>query len=234
MPTAARQIAHLVPDSQAKPYMNLGLQDISAFSLAIPILLSIFRFNMIGEAYRPFIYLLWIGGANEILSNLLINRGYYNAVNSNIYSLVESLLLLWFFRNSGAFNRAKFMYPLLFIFFTATWLVDVIVFGYLINGKFIDHFNTYFSIITGLPIVLSSINVMNDVLTRERDIARNPSFLICVGLMIYFTYRTFIEACWLFYNQVYDIHSFINLLCNLIYAIAVLWMQRRQAFTLRY
>ncbi len=192
---------------------------------------------MIGDAYYPFIYLLWLGGFNEVLSKVLLSYGYPNIYNSNIYSLLEALLLLWFFHKTNVMDRIKLLYPFLITLFLATWAIENVFFGMLGKG-----FNSHFHIISALSIVLISINIINDILMKDREILTSSTFLLCIGFVIYFTYRILIEAFWLygqdigdaFKLKVFEIHTWINLLCNLIYALAVLWMQRRQAFSLRY
>lgn len=217
--------------------MNSIIVDVSAYSIFLAILISILRFRMIGDAYYPFIYLLWIGGTNEILSAYLLSHNYYNVYNTNIYSLLEGLLLLWFFRNTSILDRVKMLFPFLITLFVATWSIDNFFIGH-----FGVRFNLYFNIIYGLSVVLISINIINDILMKDREILTSPKFLLCTGFVIYFTYRILVDAFLLygqgigdtFMSKVYEIHTWINLLCNLIYALAVLWMQRRQAFTLRY
>jgi hypothetical protein len=217
--------------------MNSIILDISAYSIFLPILISILRFKMIGDAYYPFIYLLWIGGCNEILSAYLLSHDYYNVYNTNIYSLLEGLLLLWFFRNTSILERVKMLFPFLIVLFITTWSIE----NFIVGNLGLD-FNSYFNIIAALCIVLISINIINDILMKDRDILTSPTFLLCIGFVIYFTYRILVEAFLLnglgigksFMSKVNAIHTWINLLCNLIYALAVLWMQRRQAFTLRY
>jgi hypothetical protein len=216
--------------------MNYFLQLVTVYSIFIAIIISIIRFRMIGDAYYPFVYLLWVGGLNEIVSTILLNNGYNNITNGNLYTLVEALLLMWFFWKSNIFDRVKPLYVFLVGLLILVWIIDnfFIVFG--------KGYIAYFSIISALIIVLISINILNDILMSAIDVWKNATFLLCIGFIIYFTYRILVDVFWLygqnigsnFSPKVFEIHSWINLLCNLIYALAVLWMQRRQAFTLRY
>lgn len=219
--------------------MNSIIVDISAYSLFLPILISILRFKLIGDAYYPFIYLLWVGGCNEIVSAYLLSHNFYNnAYNTNVYSLLEGLLLLWFFRNTSILERVKMLFPFLITLFIAIWSIENFV---IIGGLGLD-FNLRFNIISALCAVLISINIINEILMKDRDILTSPTFLACIGFVIYFIFRILVDAFLLygvdmgtsFKSKVNAIHTWINLLSNLIYALAVLWMQRRQAFTLRY
>jgi len=91
-------------------------------------------------------------------------------------------------------------------------------------------------------VVLLGIRVINDLLFTERDLLKNPTFLICIGIIIFFTYQIIEEMFWLyglkesaiFRQNIQSILMIINLLSNLIYALAILWMRKRQAFTLQF
>jgi hypothetical protein len=216
--------------------MNYSVMILFSYSIFIAIALSVIRSRMITSMYYPFILLIWIAGLNEILNHWLMIHKYYNAINSNIYTLLEAMLLLEFFRQTKMLGRFR-VYPFLMLLFAVTWIID----NFWI-GTFGIYFNSYFNIIAALPIVFISINIINEILTRERDILKNPLFILCTGFIIYFTYRIMVELFYIngkniskeFTNKVYDIHTWINLFCNLIYAVGILWMQRRKAFTLRF
>lgn len=219
--------------------MHISLTVAIIFSLSILIagLISIFRFGQIRDIYYPFIYLIWIGCINELLSVYLVLNHHFNIINYTIYSLCESLLLLWFFRNLGIFkNRKRFLYALIILFF-GIWLVESFF-----SNRFGARFNYYFDIVYSFCVVLLSIRTINDLLFTERDLLKNPTFLICIGVIIFFTYqiveRMFslygLKESKIFRQNVQAILMIINLLSNLIYALAILWMRKRQAFTLQF
>jgi hypothetical protein len=100
----------------------------------------------------------------------------------------------------------------------------------------------YYFAIYYLFVVLFSIRAINDLLFTERQLAKNPTFLICIGMIAFFTFGIISKMFWFFnvnistdfLNNVATIYFIINFLANLIYALAVLWMQKRQAFTLQF
>jgi len=206
------------------------------FSILISGIIGILRFNQIRDTYRPFIYLIWIGCFNEMLSLYLALNHHYTIVNSIIYSLCESILLLWFFKKLGLFKR-KHSFNLLAVLFVTIWLIEV-----LSRKRFGTSFTYYFNVIYYFSIVLLSIRAINDLLFTERELLKNPTFLICIGLIIFFTYGIVHRMFWLaglknspiFLMNVQSILIIINFLTNLIYALAVLWMRKRQAFTLQF
>ena len=217
--------------------MSFELIVILSFSVLIAAGLSLIKFSKIRNIYYPFIYVIWLASLNEIISYVLVRNGMYNIINSNIYCLFESLLLLWFFKNLGSFQSQKWVFPALGLAFFVSWIVD----NFFIQN-IASNYSSWFILFYSFPVVILAINAINSLLIKERELLRNPTFLICIGLIIFFTYRIVVEFFWVyglyssnsFANKVYNILSIINLLCNLIYALAILWMQKKQAFTLQY
>jgi hypothetical protein len=215
----------------------MELSDLFTLSVLIGGLIAIFRFKKIRKEFYPFIYLIWIAGINELVSFVLIKTGHFNIINNNIYSLIEGLLLLWFFKLMNVFQRYKILFPILIIIFLVAWVSDNFVFH-----RFGTTFNSYYNIICSFILVLTAITAVNNIIVKEREILFNSFFLICVAIVIFFTYMILVEAFWLygltasqnFSTKVFDILSWINLLCNLIYALAILWMQKKQPFTLQF
>jgi hypothetical protein len=86
-----------------------------------------------------------------------------------------------------------------------------------------------------------SIAVLNILLTRERkSLLSHPVFLFCISFIIYYFYKVLVEAFWVyglnsgkgFRMRVYAILMYINAFTNIMYAIAILWIPKRQRFTL--
>jgi hypothetical protein len=210
---------------------------ILSYSILIAGVIGIFRFSQISNKYRPFIYLIWIGCLSEILSTYFALVYHNNLAVGTIYGLCESLLLLWFFSRLGTFkNRNKVLYGLI-VAFVIIWLVD---------NFFSSHLNVrvpfYFEIVYALTVVLLSIRTLNELLFTEKEFLKNPTFLICIGLIIFFTYQIIVKLFWLyglkeslnFRMNVQTIMILINCFTNLIFAVAVLWMKKRRPFTLQF
>jgi len=212
---------------------------IIAFSLSIWLaaMFSIYKITNISRKFYPFILLIWIAALNETLSVILYKNGYYNIINSNIYSLLESFLLLWFFHELNSFKNNKWIVILLSIIYVFAWS-----WHNLVLHKFRTQFNSEFIIIYAFPVVLLSVTTINKLLMQKKDILRNSIFLICSGLLIFFTFNVIINIFYIYglklsdyvTGRIYDILSCINLLCNLIYALAVLCMTKKEAYTLQF
>lgn len=219
--------------------MHLSFTVAVIFSLSILIagVIAIFRFAQVRDIYKPFIYLVWLASINELLSVYLILNGYYNIIIYTVYSICEALLFLWFFKNLGIFNNRKFFFYFLIILFISIWIIE----SFFAN-RFGTRFDYYFYIIYSFFLVLLSIRAINDLLFTEKDLLKNPTFLICIGVILFFTYQIVekmfslygLKESKFFARNVQSILMIVNLISNLIYALAILWMRKRQAFTLQF
>ncbi len=215
--------------------MNYWLVVIFSFSIIIAATIGWVRFRKINPAYYPFIYCIWLAFLNEILSFIFAQTIRDNSVNNNLYALAESLLIVWQFRNWGIFkNKDNLFYTVLAIF-TAGWVTDHFILNHLTT--FTYHYRIAYSFVT----VLFSVNMINTVIVRERkSLLKNPAFLICTAYVINFTYYVMYmtlylyssEINWDFLNKLTGIMPYANLLSNLLFALAVLWIPARQRFTL--
>jgi hypothetical protein len=124
----------------------------SSYSLFVSVVISIIRFKKIGPVFYPILSLLYLGATNELITEILLRNGYYNAINSNIFTLIEAMLILWYFKRSAIFSHINQFYPFLISLFVVTWVID----NFWI-GKFGFYFNSYFNIVAGFPIVLISL-----------------------------------------------------------------------------
>ena len=205
-------------------------------SILIPAIIAAFRYPQISFVYKPFIYLLWIGCLAEILAIYFAYVYHNNVIVGTIYRLCESLCLLWFFHHLSIFNNQKKLLFFLTAAFIVIWFLDVFFKKRIYNATF------YFDIAYALVIVLLSIAVINKLLFVEKDLLRNATFLICVGLIIFFTYQIIQRMFGLFglrdsvdfRRNVQRILSVINCLSNLIYAVAVASMRKRQPFKFQF
>ena len=99
--------------------MSYLIRVIFSFIIVVPVVISWVRFKKINPAYYPFIFCLWIGLINEIASYFCIKYFHNNAVNTNIYSLLESLFITWQFHRWKLFSNTKWLYISICCFFCA-------------------------------------------------------------------------------------------------------------------
>jgi hypothetical protein len=218
-------------------HWNYTVSLILTFSILVPGIIGLTRFAEIRDIYRPFVYLIWVGCVTEVLSTYFAYVYQNNLAISAIYHLSESLFLLWFFNKLGLFKKQERGLYLLASAFVLLWAADTFL-----SSRFNKNIPYYFDIFYGFTIVLLSIRAINDLLFTERTLLKNPTFLICIGLLIYFTYMIVQRMFWIyglkesldFRRSVQRIMALVNCFTNLVYAVAVLYMHRRQPFTLSF
>jgi hypothetical protein len=208
---------------------------ISAFSILLAAAIGVIRFLKVTVDSRPFFFLVWIALANEILSEVFLQTVHSTAVNCNIYVLFEAILYCWLFYNWSSLFRNKQKFRLLIVLICVIWFID----NFILNSIF--QTNSLFRIISSFILVFLAIDQINQLLMTERsEMLTNARFLISTGVIIFFTYRTIVEAYYLFrlpfsnlfYHNVYLIMDCVNLFVNLIFALAALWIPTRQKFIL--
>jgi hypothetical protein len=217
--------------------MSFFISAIWSMSIGIAAMIACWKFRTIHPVFRPFIYCIWLALANEILSIIMVRTIHTNAVNSNIYVLLESLLIVWQFRKWGLFERYRIIFRLLLVLLVLAWIAEnFILFS-------IHQFSSWFRIFYSFIIVLLSISLLNRQILGDKGVLlKNPVALICLAFIIYYTYKVLVETFWvyglnesgIFRNKVYIILNYINLFSNLIYALAVLWMPTKHRFTMQY
>ena len=73
--------------------MGLAVMFLIRASIFIAGIIAAYLFNRLHSIYYPFLYCIWIGSGNEILSYLLIRNKVYSSLSNNIDVLLEALLI---------------------------------------------------------------------------------------------------------------------------------------------
>jgi len=215
-------------------------------SILLPFITGLIRLPRIGRAYRPFFILILIGVLAEMFNYILIHTFHKsNFAVLNMYALAEWTLIAIQFHVWGFLKQKKKVFYGLLIFFTLFWIAE--------NLLFRTHADVvpYFRLLYHFVIVLLSVNMINFMITHDnRNIFRNPRFLICIGFIIYFIYM--IICFWAF--EVGEVGkasphgsappgiaslfifllAYVNALTNIIYAIAFLLIPAPVKFTLKF
>ena len=204
-------------------------------SIIIAAVIACFRFKSISAGYYPFIILIWLGLLNESISLALISNGYSNTTNSNIYVLFDYLLiLLQFYKWNGS---GPLRYYVVGIIGIVVWITD----NFLMNS--IHQNNSVFRVFYSFIVLFFSIDKMNSIIIFEnRRIRKNAIFLICAGFIFYYTLKACVESFNMFHpgltrillRKFWFILYIVNFITNLLFALAVLWIPKRQRFILPY
>lgn len=200
--------------------------------MALGALIGLIRIRQVDRRFLPFIGLLWLGLLNEFISDFSIKHWQTNAPNTNIYFLFEAFLIVWQFAEWRLFSKRRTGWVIAFSF-VAVWVCEVLLF------KGIQQFSSYYHIFACFVCVLLSIQYINRLIfSNSRLSLKNPEFLICSGFIFFNTLMVLVEVFWIygldvdfnFSARVYEIITYVNLLTNLIFAIAALWIPRKQTY----
>jgi hypothetical protein len=205
--------------------------------IVVPAIVGAIRFASVNTVFYPFILSIWLSALNLIFGAIIVEFGYYNIVHYNIWYLLDAFILLWLFKEWNLFE-SKRLYRFLWILLSMFWLCETIFFSRLTH-----EYNSYFRILYSFIVILLSISTINSLLMRERKpLLKNPIFVISCTLVLSNTVTVLAESFFasslqlgvLFRINMELITIFTSLFCNLIYALTILWMPKKQAFILQY
>jgi hypothetical protein len=216
--------------------MTFELNAALSLSVGVGAVISWIRLPKADPAYFPFCILLSAGFVTEIISILLMIRGQKNILLYNCFSLAEALLISWQFNKWRLMGNKRVFYFSLQSLYLISWTIEMVW-----RDGF-HHFTSFFIIGYSTVIVFIAIAIINGVIFKESlPLFLNSIFIICMGLIVYFTYMVLIEIFWVyglnksskFRIRVYDIFAFINLFTNLLFAFATLWIPMKRQYILR-
>lgn len=211
-------------------YFNLFA--VSAFSIALPSLVALFRFPGLPKRYLPFVLLLWLGLTNEIISYLFIIGGRPNSLNSNIYTLAEGLIFLWIFYR---WQEGKlFYYRLTALACALFWAVDNLLIHSPVAYNALSRL--LFSIII---LYLSMDRIVAFLVHSSSHTSRNPDLFFYGCFFLYYAYQAFLlifdifpmDILGEFYKRLYLILCLVNFLTNLTFTTLLVWIPRQNTST---
>lgn len=199
-------------------------------SILLPAIIAGIKFRNIERSFYPFIFFIWIGVLNEIISYVISMSGGSTTFNNNLYILAEALLILWQFKEWDFFQNFKNGFIILFVALIIIWFFDHR------NKEHFSSINLNFRLFYSLMIVLMSIQINNRLIfTFSGNLLKSPVFLVCNAFTIYFTYKILVEVFWIyglnttksFRIDVYIILTWINALTNILYSIAMVCIPKK-------
>lgn len=210
---------------------NYWLRIVLNYLIIIPAIIAIFRFKSIMADYYPFIFFIWLGLFNELLSLALIYNNQSNAANSNIYVLLEYLILLFQFYKWNAKGIQKYYW--LAVIGLAVWVADNCIINTLM------HNNSLFRVFYCFVLLFFSIDKVNNLLIFEYgNLLKHAVFIICLTFIFYYGFKAFVESFNMVHlglnpvilKDLWIILYFVNGTANLLYAIAVLCIPKKLKF----
>ncbi len=215
--------------------MSFTLIAILSLCIVVTAIIAIARFHKINERYYPFVYCVWLGAINEILSVTLVLNQQTNVINTNIYILAESLLLTWQFKKWQLFGTKPHWFIVVVACLLSLWLWENFYFST------IRSFDSYFRIGYSALIMFMSINIINHlIVTERRSLVKNPTFILCTAFVLFYAMTVLSEAFWIygipgskhFRMALTDITVITNFIAIILYTLSVIWMPIKQRFTL--
>lgn len=218
--------------------MDDTLRFILSLGIGIAVIIGIVRFRKIDRAYYPFFYNAVVSLTVEIINRILTQNGQPAAffVVLNVFAYIDFFLFLWLFHNWGLFDRKKTVFVSIASVFSLIWIVTSFILG------FTKH-NYYFFILYAFALIFFSVNTFNKAVVHERSsIFKNAKFWICLGIIIFYSFFIVFVSTGLslfthnslsreFRGKLQAISVYSNLLVNLLYAVAMIWVPRKKNFT---
>ena len=210
---------------------------ISGYSVVIAAITGLVRFKKIHKSFHPFIFICLFGLLNELVSFISAYLFRDTSINYNLYSIIEAVLYVWLFKRWGRFSRRKYSYVFTLIFLSFAWVFDNLVLHSLFTA------NSLFWVLYSFCLVFLSIDEINLIVMSGRGpLLKDSKFLICAGLIIFYTYTATIYIFYLFklnfserfYSNIYLFLEAVNFFVNLVFALALLWAPKKLRFILPY
>jgi hypothetical protein len=214
--------------------MNYSKIVILSLSIFIAAGIGGIRIKKIDKTFYPFIFCLWLAAINESISVMLAAYHINTATNNNVYVLAEALLITWQFKNWGLFLQAGKAFEVYIAIIIGSWIYEYH------SWQTLQLIGNNFRILVSFLIVLMSIHLSNKLIYNSKGrLWKSPVFIMITGLIIFFTFKIFIEAFLIyglnasrgFYKNLFIILTWINFFVNLLYAIAILCIPRKIYYT---
>ena len=157
-----------------------------------------------------------------------------NAPNTNVYLLLSTLVIVYQLKVWGAIRLKRGFAYLCVLTFVLLWGYENFIYSSVWN------FNSYTAILFYLLIVILSVRTLGqNIASNEKYQINRVVFLICMAFIIKYTSSIIIELFWIygltsssiFLRSVYRLTTYVNLLVNIFYAIAVLWIPKKREYT---
>jgi len=199
----------------------------------IPLIIGLIRYRKIDRSYQLFVILMLMYLVNETNNFLSIKLFRTNAINFNIFSLIEGVYVIYIFHLWGFLQKQKRLFILLQVGITLLWIIENLVF------LKITEFSPYYRLVYSFIIVLLSVNQVNFlVIHNSKNLLKNGQFLICVGFIIFFMYQILYEGAYFirhispdsktFGRRIMSLFVDMNIFINLYYAIAIFFIPEKE------
>lgn len=216
--------------------MNDTVRFVLSLSIVFAVVIGIVRFRKADPAYYPFLYRIFLVLLVEITARLFFlsadPRNFTVVINT--FSILDYCLFTWLFHNWRLFNGNRTVFVSFLGIGIVAWVIITLVLQNIHTPNF--GFRVFYPAI----LIAFSVNTFNKAVVNDRgNIFRNPKFWICLAIIIFYTF--FILVCMVnlnlfryvtkpFRQNLQEINVCSNILANFLYAVAILWIPRKQNF----
>ncbi|RZK13247.1 MAG: hypothetical protein EOO46_00120 [Flavobacterium sp.] len=212
------------------PYLKRLLLLTSGLILAS--VAGIARYRFIDGRYKPFVGYVVLGLLFEVISYLYALQYQSNIAPTNVFILLELLILNYLFTTWSDSNESRKWCYGSAVFFCLFFIGSLIKVG-------IDKHLIYFNVLCRFYLLmLATGSLAQRVVRMECPYYRDLVFIICCGVILYFSNRIIIESFWFYGLQkssffrigLFAVQQWINIFVNLMYLYAILWIPKKPAY----
>ncbi len=202
---------------------------ISSFSVYIPFIAGLFLIKKLDKVMLVLVFQLGIATFTELLNMIFTSLVFSNLWIINIYTLIEALSLFYILRQWQQKRWMKETAVVLFLIYFVSWIYFTFIFGTIFE------FNGNEKAVKAVFLIFLSIYPMIGFSMDDKlPVYQNYKFWICSAILLYYSVSVVLfgtanlaidntiagEFIWI-------IHSFINIISNLIFAYGFLWYSRK-------
>ncbi|WEK36553.1 MAG: hypothetical protein P0Y53_03490 [Candidatus Pseudobacter hemicellulosilyticus] len=220
--------------------MDRSFQFVLSLSIIIAVIIGIVRYRKMDRAYYPFVYFTIVAFLMELAAHYMVKHRVQTEIIIaivHVYGFLEFFLFARLFHNWGLFNRQKD------VFYAVAGAGLAFCLGAVLLVHGLRELNYYFLIAYSFALIFFSVSSINKMVVHDRgNIFRNPQFIICLGIIIFYIFFILVNVTYLsgfrenreisvsFRTNLQNINVYSNLLVNLLYAVAMIWIPRKQNF----
>lgn len=216
--------------------MSYTLMVVLSYSIVPAAFAGLLKLRDADEVFHPILAFIILGLVNELVSTLVIRNGHSNALNNNIFSFLQVLLILFQFRRWQLFDEHHFLFKCILIMLVMTWMVQNRSWNNL--NLFLPFFRCVSSVII---VIMSIINIIKLTIMYNRHLLKSSEFLFCTAFCIYFSTAILVEVVFYYgagtsvelQDAIFKSGSIVNVVTNIIYLIAILWMPMKPRFIMQ-
>ncbi len=194
------------------------------------LIISIFKSKNKIKSIFPFYIFAIVAEANDLISQVTMRVIQTNSINSNIYVLISSIIMIYQLQVWNTKKFTNFTYLASYIAVILIWSIENLILSNLFTFNIYNRIIIYLIIISHCLILLNPFSLTNYSRNKNEII-----FTITAILVVKYSIYVVSETVWInsallstsFQVFIFNIIVFSNPIINLLLAKTVLWMPKR-------